>query len=279
MKQTGTLYIVATPIGNMRDITLRALDTLREADVIAAEDTRHTQKLLNHYEIKTKVLSFHEHSAAARRGEIAAILEQGRDVALVSDAGTPLVSDPGFALVEECVRRNIPVVSLPGACAAVAAVTLCGMDCSEFVFAGFTDARAAARRKKLAWLRGCGVPFILYESPNRVLKLLADICDVVGGGTPVCVAREMTKLHEEALRCSAGEALEELSSRERIRGEFVLVVGVPAAAAPEATDEGILAALREAVSGGTTKKEAVTFVSAALACPKNRVYRLSLKLD
>ncbi len=270
----GKLYIVATPIGNLGDITLRALETLKAVDVIAAEDTRHTQKLLNHYEIKTKTISFHEYSDARRRGEILELLKDGKSVALVSDAGTPVISDPGYILVKECAEAGALVESIPGACAAVSAVALSGLDCANFVFAGFLETKQTARRAKLERLKEAGMAAVLYDSPNRVVKTLEDVCAVYGGKTAVCVARELTKVYEEVVRANAEDALAHFSAKEAVKGEFVIIIG--SAEARVATDEEIVAALRERIAAGATKKDAVTEVTTLLSCSKNKVYKLLL---
>ncbi len=273
--EKGTLYIVATPIGNLRDITLRALEVLQDADFIAAEDTRRTIKLLNHYEIKNKLVSFHEYSYEAKVKAVLGALEEGKSVALVSDAGTPVISDPGYILVKKCAERGYGVESVPGACAAVSAVALSGIDCREFVFAGFLPSKSAARKKELERLSRAGMPLVVYESPNRVVKTLADILDVLGD-VPVCIARELTKLHEEVVRVSAREALEFFDGRGAVKGEIVIVAGV--AVKEEAGDAAILSRLKQCLKDGMTKKEAVAFVTAELSSPKNKVYQLLIGL-
>lgn len=271
----GTLSIVATPIGNLEDITLRALKTLREADLVAAEDTRHTIKLLNHYDIKKKLVSFHRHSRAGRYGELIAHLKAGKNVALVSDAGTPLISDPGAELVAQCAAAGIPVTSLPGPCAAIAALTLSGFD-GPFTFLGFLSTKRAARQKELAQA-GERVT-VLYESPGRVLKTLEDIRTVLGGETEVCACRELTKLHEEVLRGTADEVLETLCARETVRGEFVLVIRPKRG--KQAVDEGeIREKLSECMERGMSKKDAAAAVSVALGVSKNAAYSLLLAME
>jgi len=274
-KRYGTLSIVATPIGNLEDITLRALKTLREADLVAAEDTRRTIKLLNHYEIKKKLVSFHQHSKAAKYEEILSHLKAGRHVALVSDAGTPLISDPGAELVARCVAEGIAVTSLPGPCAAVTALTLSGLD-GPFSFLGFLNTKKAARQKELA--QAGQRTAVLYESPGRVLKTLEDINDVFGGETQVCVARELTKLHEEVLRGTAREVLETLSARETLRGEFVLIVH-PQAGREEAGKDEVRARLREYLDKGLSKKEIAAAVYEEMNVPKNTAYRMLLDME
>lgn len=274
----GKLLLVATPIGNLKDITLRALEVLEHADVIAAEDTRHTVKLLNHYGIKNRLVSFHEYSREARYDEILSFLRDGKDVALVSDAGTPVISDPGNALVARCAQEGIDVVSVPGACAAVSAMTLSGMDGAHFAFWGFLDQKQSARKKQLARIMELNMPCVVYESPNRVLKMLADVCEVCGEHTCVCVCRELTKLHEETLRATAGEAKRILEEREAIKGEFAIVLYPQTEeTAPEEAD--ILRALEARIGSGMTKKSAAEEVARIYALPKNQVYRLTLKND
>lgn len=273
----GKLSIVATPIGNLGDITLRALKTLEQADLVAAEDTRHTVKLLNHFEIKKKLVSFHEYSNEARYGELVGALREGKHIALVSDAGTPVISDPGYGLVKRCVEEGIEVESLPGACAAVTAVTLCGMDCSRFSFYGFLNTKSGARKKELGEIRDAGKPCVIYESPNRIVKTLKDICEICGKDVRVCACRELTKVYEEVVRGTAKEVLDVFADREAVKGEFVLVVGA-ARHVREASEEEIVRALQESLARGMTKKDAAAYVAALLGVPKNRTYQILLDL-
>ena len=272
----GKLMIVATPIGHLGDITLRGLEALRTADIIAAEDTRRTLKLLSHYEIKNKLISFHEYSREARFEEIIKLLMEGKTVALVSDAGTPVISDPGYELVRRCISQGIGVETLPGACAAVAAVTLSGMDCARFLFWGFLSAKGPARRKELEEIRKKEMPCILYESPNRIVKTLDDICEVFGEETAVCICRELTKLHEECLRMNAVQAKEILEQREAVKGEFVLLIGKAEKEEKELTEEQILRELKKRMKEGLTKKSAAAAVAAEYGLPKNKVYKITL---
>jgi len=274
---TGKLYIVATPIGNMGDMTFRAVEVLRSVGLVAAEDTRRTVKLLNYFGIKCGMVSFHEHSKGSRLDDITGRLLAGDDVALVSDAGTPVISDPGLLLVRACIEKGIPVESLPGANAAVTAVTLSGIDCRYFIFAGFLPQKGAARKKRLVELAGHSIPLVLYESPARITGLLREISEVMGPSTPVCVARELTKLHEEVLRGGAGEVLEAICGRETVKGEFVVVTGV-AEERESVTDDAIKERLEQLLCEGHTKKEAVTMVTADLLCPKNKVYAIMLQI-
>jgi len=224
--RTGCLYLVATPIGNLEDITLRALRVLKEADVIACEDTRQTQKLLQHYSIHKEMISYHAHNELTRAPELVIQLEEGAQVALVSDAGTPVVSDPGHRLVVLCLRHHIPVVPIPGPSAFVAALAASGMPTDEFLFVGFLPPRAGARRKKLDALRSEPRALVFYEAPHRLAETLADAADLLGERHAV-VAREVTKIHEEFLRGTLGE-LRDAAKQRPPRGEITLLIG-PAA--------------------------------------------------
>ncbi len=220
--ETGCLYLVATPIGNLEDITLRALRVLKEADLIACEDTRQTQKLLNHYGIRKRLVSYHEHNEVTRAPELVIELEQGAKAALVSDAGTPLISDPGHRLVTLCLRHRIPVVPVPGPSALVAALAASGMPTQEFSFVGFLPARAGERRKSLLVLAAEPRTLVFYEAPHRLEETLQDALEVFGA-RPAVIAREVTKLHEEFLRGTLQELLEQISRRPP-RGEITLLI-------------------------------------------------------
>jgi 16S rRNA (cytidine1402-2'-O)-methyltransferase len=220
---TGKLYIVGTPIGNLEDITFRALRTLREVDVIACEDTRRTQKLLNHYRIKTPTISYHEQNEMTRAPELVIQLEQGSHIALISDAGMPVISDPGYRLVNLAIRHNVPVVPVPGASAFVAALAAAGLPVDKFRFLGFLPSKKLARRKALEELKGITKTLVFYEAPHRVLDTLEDIGQILGDA-PVVVAREVTKIHEEFLRGSASEVLTRMR-KTRVRGEITVLVG------------------------------------------------------
>ena len=225
---TGCLYLVGTPIGNLEDITLRALRILKEVDQIACEDTRHTQKLLAHYDIHKPLISYHEHNEVKRAAELAAALEKGAKIALVSDAGMPLVSDPGHRLVALCLEKDMPVVPIPGPSALLAALSGSGMSTEEFLFVGFLPARSAERRRALERLRIEDRTIILYEPPHRVAECIADSLDILGD-RPACLAREVTKLHEEFLRGNLSEILKSVEERP-VRGEITLILGPPNAA-------------------------------------------------
>jgi 16S rRNA (cytidine1402-2'-O)-methyltransferase len=219
------LYIVATPIGNLEDITLRALRVLKEADLIACEDTRHTQKLLNHYGITARTVSYHQHNEAERAEELVRELEQGRRVALVSDAGMPGISDPGYRVVARAVERGITVVPVPGAAAFVAALAASGLPTDSFRFQGFLPAKRGQRRKILEKAQASAETEIFYEAPHRVKEALEDIVEVLGGERRIVVAREVTKVHEEFLRGTATEVMAAVKSRGEMKGEITLLIG------------------------------------------------------
>ena len=229
-ERTGCLYLVATPIGNLEDITLRALRVLKEADVIACEDTRQSQKLLNHYDIAKRLVSYHEHNEMTRAAELVIELEQGAQVALVSDAGTPGISDPGHRLVTLCQRHGIPVVPVPGPSALVAALAASGLPTDEFVFVGFLPARAGERRRALRRLAGEQRTIAFYEAPHRLAEMLRDAAEILGA-RPAVVAREVTKVHEEFVRGTLAELAERFAAKPP-KGEITLLVGPGEAAAP-----------------------------------------------
>lgn len=218
----GTLYLVATPIGNLEDITLRALRVLKEVSVIACEDTRHTRVLLEHYGIKTKLTSYHEHNERERAEELGALLQEGRSIALVSDAGTPAISDPGFRLARLAAERGAQVVPVPGATAFVAALVASGLPTDEFFFGGFLPARSTQRRARLMEVRAIKSTLIFYEAPHRVADSLQDAREILGEREAV-VARELTKMYEEFRRGRLSELAEHFT-REAARGEMVLVI-------------------------------------------------------
>jgi 16S rRNA (cytidine1402-2'-O)-methyltransferase len=232
----GCLYLVATPIGNLEDISLRALRVLKEADFIACEDTRQTMKLLSHYDIHTRLESYHEHNELTRAPELIIELEQGAKIALVSDAGTPVISDPGHRLVGLCLRHGIPVVPLPGPSALVAALAASGLATDEFVFLGFLPSRAGERRKALRALAAEPRTLVLYEAPHRLVDTLEDALEILGN-KPVVVAREITKLHEEFLRGHLEDVIAQLRKKPP-RGEITLLLGPDDGEARHASPQG-----------------------------------------
>ncbi len=218
------LYLVATPIGNLEDITYRAIRVLKQCDLIACEDTRQTQKLLNHYGITTRTTSYHEHNEASRAAELIERLAAGARIAIVSDAGTPAVSDPGFRLVSLAIERNISVVPIPGPAAFISALIASGLTSESFTSRGFLPAKAGARERELEAIRNSRQTEIFYEAPHRIRETLAAIVELLGARRPVVVARELTKLHEEFLRGKASEVLKTLENRGEVRGEITLLI-------------------------------------------------------
>ena len=220
----SALYLVATPIGNLEDITLRALRVLKEVDVIACEDTRQTQVLLSHYGIQTRTVSYHEHNEMTKAAELVVDLESGAKIALVTDAGMPGISDPGFRLIALAIRHHVPVVPIPGASAFLAALVASGLPTDSFRFSGFLPSKSGQRRKLLESVRESPRTQVFYEAPHRLLETLADVVEMLGGDRHIVVAREVTKLHEEFLRGRAAELLAQLSARDSVRGEITLLI-------------------------------------------------------
>ncbi len=219
------LYLVATPIGNLEDITLRAVRVLKEVDLIACEDTRQTQKLLNHYGIATRTISYHEHNEMTRAAELVKEMQEGASVALVTDAGMPGISDPGYRLISLAIRHHVPVVPIPGASAFLAALVASGLPTDSFRFSGFLPAKRGERRAALEAIRSSPRTQVFYEAPHRIVDALSDVCEVLGNARHVVIAREVTKLHEEFLRGRAGEILDALKARDAVKGEITLLIG------------------------------------------------------
>jgi 16S rRNA (cytidine1402-2'-O)-methyltransferase len=270
------LYLVATPIGNLEDITLRALRVLKGVDRIACEDTRQTQKLLNHFDISTPTVSYHEHNEQARTAELTALLQQGGRVAVVSDAGTPGFSDPGLEVVKAAVAAGVPVIPIPGANAALNALVASGMDTDRFLYAGFLAAKPGTRRTELEALaaKADGLTLVLYEAPHRILETLVDVESVWGHQARVVVARELTKLHEEFLRGTVREVLLALSARERVRGEIVLLIEAKSLAQSANVGRSVVQQVSQLMEAeGLDEKDALKRVARERGVSKSEVYR------
>jgi 16S rRNA (cytidine1402-2'-O)-methyltransferase len=272
----GTLYLVATPIGNLEDITHRALRVLGEVDVVACEDTRRTRVLLEHFGVRAKTVSYHEHNERERAAELAALLDAGASVAVVSDAGTPNVSDPGYRLVRAAVERGARVVPVPGPAAFVAALTASGLPTDEFYFGGFLPPRAHARRQRLAALRDLRATLVFYETPHRLAHALADARDALGE-REAAVARELTKLHEEIARGRLSELAARFSAEGSARGEMVLVIDrhvieddAGATQTPAASVAGRVAALE---AEGLDARAALKRAARELGLTRDEAYR------
>jgi 16S rRNA (cytidine1402-2'-O)-methyltransferase len=270
----GTLYLVATPIGNLEDITQRALRILRTVELIAAEDTRHTRKLLEHYKISTPLISYHEHNKLVRLEHLLEILDRG-EVALVSDAGTPGLSDPGYLLVKAALAAGHRVSPIPGPSAPIAALVASGLPTDAFIFLGYLPRKAAERRRLLENLAGEMRTMLAFEAPHRLLSTLQDLETVFGPERSIAVCRELTKVYEEIIRCSVSEAREHYSALKP-RGEFTLVI----AGAPPKTrwgDAAVRKALKKRLAEGLSPSEAAREVAAEAGWSKREVYRLSME--
>ena len=273
---SGTLYLVATPIGNLGDLSPRAVTTLSEADFIAAEDTRVTMKLLNHFDIRRPLVSYHEHNKAAAGQAVLARLLAGESCALVTDAGTPAVSDPGEDLVRLCAENGVPVVSIPGCCALVSALAVSGLPTGRFTFEGFLPVNKKERRERLQALLTEERTMIFYEAPHRLRTTLADLLEAFGD-RPISLCRELTKLHEETVRTTLAGAVALYGEREP-KGEYVLVLAGAAPAAEAAvTLDAAVAMVLERRAAGERMKDAVRQVAADTNIPKNELYDAALR--
>ena len=267
------LYIVATPIGNLEDITLRALRVLREVDLIACEDTRHTQKLLNHFEIKTPTQSYHEHNEAARAKELVDRIERGERIALVCDAGTPGISDPGERVIRAAVESGVSVVTVPGASAMISALVASGLPTASFRFLGFLPSRSGERRSVLESLRHAGETLVFYEAPHRILDMLSDLGNVFSERRRVVVARELTKIHEEFLRGTVTEVSSELNKRPAVKGEMTVIVNGEEGDAAAPPKQSLTARMHELMAGSLDEKAALKQVAKELGLSKSEAYR------
>ena len=273
------LHVVATPIGNLRDITIRALATLAAADAVLAEDTRVTRTLLAHYGITTPLLAYHEHSTDAVRARMVERLREGQALALVSDAGTPLVSDPGFKLVQAAIEAGIPVTPVPGASAVMTALVAAGLPTDRFFFEGFLPQKAGARRNRLDALTGLPGTLVLFESPHRLPEMLADAAEVLGSERPAAVTRELTKLYETVRRGTLGTLAALFAEEGAPKGEIVVLIGTGPEAAPEAdADAALDAALRVALARHSIK-DAASLVSDETGLKRRLVYARALALS
>jgi 16S rRNA (cytidine1402-2'-O)-methyltransferase len=273
---TGILYIVATPIGNLEDITFRAVRVLREVDVVAAEDTRHTQILLNHHKIHTPLTSYHEHNEKAKAQELVARLVQGQNIALVSDAGTPVISDPGFRLVVQAIRAGVRIIPIPGASALTAVLSAGGLPTDKFVFEGFLPARRMQRRERLQTLRDETRTLIFYEAPHRLKETLDDIGELLGN-REVVLAREVSKIHEEFLRGPVSELVRALGSGD-VRGEVTLIIN-GASGGSGVSEDRLKAEILELKGKGLRVKEIAEVLGEKFGYPKKEIYRLALHGD
>jgi len=266
---SGTLYLVGTPIGNLEDITFRAVRVLKQVDLIACEDTRQTRKLLNHYEIGTPAISYHQHNERERSRELIEKLLGGSSLALVSDAGMPLISDPGYSLVRAAIDGGVRVEAVPGPSALLAALAASGLAAGAFHFGGFLPAKSGQRLRALEALRGETDTWVFFEAPHRILETLTAIAEVLGG-RPVVVARELTKIHEEFLRGPADAIRTALAARDAVRGEITLLIGGHTGAAEDSTP--LAEAVETCLSEGMSRMQAIKTVAQRRGLPKRAVY-------
>jgi 16S rRNA (cytidine1402-2'-O)-methyltransferase len=275
--QPATLYLVATPIGNLADITFRAVQLLQQVDLIAAEDTRHTGKLLHHFQITTPQISYHEHNRQKRIPELLQRLQAGQSLALVSDAGMPGISDPGYELVCACYEAQIPVVPIPGASAVVTAIAAAGLPANRFVFEGFLPPKGTDRADRLAQLQREPRTIVLYESPHRLIKTLQDLQSTLGADRRITLARELTKRYEEFWRGTLAEALAYYQTTEP-RGEFTVAIAGFQTELPNLSDSEILSHLQTLMGQGLSRSDASRQLAQQTQLPRREIYRLSLEL-
>lgn len=269
----GTLYLVATPIGNLSDMSSRAIETLRSVDLIACEDTRHTRKLLTHFDISNKLVSYHEHNEAERAAEIVKLLSEGRSVAIVSDAGTPGISDPSFVVVQRAREAGFPVVSIPGPVAFVNAVVASGLPLDSIFFAGFLPSRVGDRRRRLEEVGNIPATLVFYESPHRLVKSLGD-CLAVLGDRKAAIARELTKLHEEIIDGTLSQLIEKFSSAS-LKGEFVVVIDRTGGEADRSSERpDLITRYLELEAEGLDHKAALKRVAKEFGIGKSEAYRI-----
>jgi 16S rRNA (cytidine1402-2'-O)-methyltransferase len=273
----GALYLVGTPIGNLEDMTFRAVRILQTVDLIAAEDTRHTGKLLHHFEIKTPQVSYHEHNRIERIPELLNLLGEGKAIALVTDAGMPGISDPGYELVKACIEAGIQVVPIPGVSAVITALCAAGLPTDRFVFEGFLPASGQERQKHLESLQTESRTLILYEAPHRLRATLQDLAKSLGANRPIVLARELTKLHEEFWRGTMLEAIAQYT-KEEARGEFTLVVAGTDAEIPMPSDEVLKTELLQIMREGVSRSQASRQLAQLTKLSRRKLYQLALSI-
>jgi len=275
----GKLYLVGTPIGNLDDMTMRAIKTLQTVDWIAAEDTRHTGKLLHHFEVRTPQISYHEHNSHSRVPELVAMLAAGKSIALVTDAGMPGISDPGYELVCACIAASITVIPIPGVTAGITALTASGLPTLQFVFEGFLPIDPQSRRSRLDALQTEPRTIVLYEAPHRLIRTLEDLAASLNGDRQVVIARELTKLHEEFWRGDLTNSIEHYTNRAP-KGEFTLILaGASEVAPPTWTEAQLQSELRAIMADGMSRSEASRHLADLTKLPRRQLYQLSLSIE
>ncbi len=275
--QPGTLYIVGTPIGNLEDITYRAVRVLQNVDLIAAEDTRHTGKLLHHFQVKAPQISYHDHNRHSRHPEILEHLSNGKAIALVTDAGMPGISDPGYELVIACIEANIPVVPIPGVSAVTTAISASGLPTDRFVFEGFLPVKGQERQSRLEFLASEVRTIVIYESPHRLQQTIQDLAKVLGLERKIVLARELTKLYEEFWRGSLEEAITQLKNKEP-QGEYTLVIAGTSVALPYLSAEEIEAELKKIMQAGISRSQASRQLAKITSHSRRELYQIALSI-
>lgn len=273
----GKLYIVSTPIGNLEDITLRAIRILKEVDLIACEDTRTTKKLLSHLQITKPLTSYHEHNELKKAGELHELLESGKNIALVSDAGTPGISDPGYRLVKIATENGIDVIPIPGACAAIATLSISGLPTSSFTFHGFPPKMKNKRKEFFKKIKDNDQTLIFYESPRRVLDSLHDLYEILGD-REVSVSRELTKMFEETIRGKISHVIEKLGEKKELKGEFTVVIEGKKNGSEEVSSEKLEDELISYKEKGKSLKDTVNELYLIYKIPRNRIYKEALRI-
>lgn len=276
---TGKLYLVGTPIGNLEDMTFRAVNTLKTVDLIAAEDTRHTGKLLQHYEITTSQISYHDHNRKHREAELIKNLKQGKNVALVTDAGMPAISDPGYDLVKACLEANISVIPIPGVTASITALAVSGLPTNRFIFEGFLPVKGKAREERLNVLKSETRTIILYESPHKLKQTLQDLGKYFGEDRLLMLGRELTKRYEEFLHLSLKKAISFYEKQEP-KGEYTIVIsGKEEDESLNLTSEELKTELKELLAQGVTRSQASRQLAKISSLSRQEIYQLSMELD
>ena len=275
--QPGVLYVVATPIGNLEDMTFRAIAILQSVDVIAAEDTRHTGKLLHHFQITTPQISYHDHNRLSRLPEVLQRLQEGQKIALVTDAGMPGISDPGYELVKACAEADIVVVPIPGACAIVAALSAAGLPTDRFVFEGFLPVKGQERRDRLEGIQSEVRTLVLYEAPHRVRTTLQDLAEVLGGDRAIVLGRELTKLHEQFWRGTLTAAIAYYQTREP-QGEYTFVVSGATLSQPLLSEGDLKTELKAIINQGVSRSQASRQLAQQTSFSRRQVYQLALTI-
>jgi len=275
--QPGVLYVVATPIGNLEDMTFRAIAILQSVDVIAAEDTRHTGKLLHHFQITTPQISYHDHNRLSRLPEVLQRLQEGQKIALVTDAGMPGISDPGYELVKACAEADIVVVPVPGACAVVAALSAAGLPTDRFVFEGFLPVKGQERRDRLEGIQSEVRTLVLYEAPHRVRTTLQDLAEILGGDRAIVLGRELTKLHEQFWRGTLTAAIAYYQTREP-QGEYTFVVSGATLSQPLLSEGDLKTELKAIINQGVSRSQASRQLAQQTSFSRRQIYQLALTI-